>query len=37
VGTKQRWALAADEAELGALRELGGAYPGQTVEYELAP
>ncbi|GAA2225210.1 hypothetical protein GCM10010104_16280 [Streptomyces indiaensis] len=37
VATKLGWRLAADELELGALRELGGACPGQTVAYELAP
>ncbi|GAB2768988.1 HNH endonuclease family protein [Streptomyces bullii] len=37
VSTKLRWSLAADDAEVAALRELADACPQQTVEYELAP
>ncbi|MGK5696969.1 HNH endonuclease family protein [Streptomyces sp. URMC 128] len=37
VSTKLRWSLAADNAEVAALRELADACPQQTVEYELAP
>jgi hypothetical protein len=37
VGTKLRWDLAADKAEIATLGELADACPGQTVEYEPAP
>ncbi|GAA2616310.1 HNH endonuclease family protein [Streptomyces roseoviolaceus] len=37
VGTKLRWSLTSDEAELAALRGVADACPSQTVEYELAP
>ncbi|MFC8406527.1 HNH endonuclease family protein [Streptomyces griseoincarnatus] len=36
VGTKLRWRLAADEAELDALESVALACPGQTVTYEPA-
>ncbi|MEU3855078.1 HNH endonuclease family protein [Streptomyces sp. NPDC029554] len=35
--TKLRWSLTADEPELTALRDLAGACPAQTLEYEPAP
>ncbi|MEU3901914.1 HNH endonuclease family protein [Streptomyces sp. NPDC045251] len=37
VGTKLRWALSADEAEVAALRETAAGCPDQSVTYELAP
>ncbi|MGA5208079.1 HNH endonuclease, partial [Streptomyces variegatus] len=37
VGTKLRWDLTTDEAEIATLGELADACPGQTVQYELAP
>ena len=37
VATKLRWSLTADEPELAALRDLAGACPAQTLEYEPAP
>ncbi|MFJ9675269.1 HNH endonuclease family protein [Streptomyces sp. NPDC101221] len=36
VGTKLRWALSADEAEMAALREVADGCPDQTVTYEPA-
>ncbi|MGC9501865.1 HNH endonuclease family protein [Streptomyces sp. WG7] len=36
VGTKLRWTLSADEAEVGALREVAVGCPDQTVTYEPA-
>ncbi|MGW8065985.1 HNH endonuclease family protein [Streptomyces ziwulingensis] len=36
VGTKLRWALAADEAEMAALRETAAGCPDQSVTYEPA-
>ncbi|MFF9336971.1 HNH endonuclease family protein [Streptomyces albogriseolus] len=36
VGTKLRWSLTADEAEVAALREVAAACPEQTVTYEPA-
>ncbi|MFJ8546348.1 HNH endonuclease family protein [Streptomyces sp. NPDC093586] len=36
VGTKLRWSLAADEAEVAALREVAAGCPDQTVTYEPA-
>ncbi|MFJ2008090.1 HNH endonuclease family protein [Streptomyces chartreusis] len=37
VGTKLRWDLAIDEAELDALEDMTMGCPGQTVTYEPAP
>ncbi|MER7195923.1 HNH endonuclease family protein [Streptomyces flaveolus] len=37
VGTKLRWALSADEAEVAALAEVAAGCPEQTVTYEPAP
>lgn len=37
VGTKLRWSLSADEAELAALREVATGCPEQTVTYGPAP
>lgn len=37
VGTKLRWGLTADEAELAALHDEAGRCPDQTVTYEPAP
>ncbi|MEU4490120.1 HNH endonuclease family protein [Streptomyces purpurascens] len=37
VGTKLRWSLTTDDAELATLRELADACPLQNVKYELAP
>ncbi len=37
VATKLRWRLAADEAEVVALREVAASCPVQTVTYEPAP
>ncbi|MFE0204029.1 HNH endonuclease family protein [Streptomyces sp. NPDC058985] len=37
VGTKLRWTLSADEAEVAALREVADGCPEQTVTYEPAP
>ncbi|MGV9914553.1 hypothetical protein [Streptomyces tendae] len=34
VGTKLRWGLSADEAEVAALREVADGCPEQTVTYE---
>ncbi len=36
VGTKLRWALLADEAEVAALREAAAGWPDQGVTYEPA-
>lgn len=36
VGTKLRWSLSADEAEVVALREVAAGCPEQTVTYEPA-
>lgn len=36
VGTKLRWTLTADQAEVAALREVAAGCPDQTVMYELA-
>ncbi|WP_435251712.1 HNH endonuclease family protein [Streptomyces tendae] len=36
VGTKLRFSLSADEAEVAALRDIAAGCPGQTVTYELA-
>ncbi|MFD6725907.1 HNH endonuclease family protein [Streptomyces anthocyanicus] len=36
VGTKLRWSLTADEAEVAALRETANGCPDQSVTYELA-
>lgn len=36
VGTKLRWTLSADEAEVAALREVAAGCPGQTVAFESA-
>ncbi|SDP62114.1 Protein of unknown function [Streptomyces sp. cf386] len=37
VGTKLRWDLAVDDAELDALEDMAMGCPGQTVTYEPAP
>ncbi|MFE6633539.1 hypothetical protein [Streptomyces tendae] len=37
VGTKLRWGLSADEAEVAALREVATGCPEQTVTYEPNP
>jgi hypothetical protein len=37
VSTKLRWSLAADDAEVAALRVLADACPQQTAEYEPVP
>ncbi|MGI5405184.1 HNH endonuclease family protein [Streptomyces chartreusis] len=37
VGTKLRWGLAVDDAELAALEGTAAGCPGQTVTYEVAP